>query len=117
MLKEETASVDHIKEELKAIVASRIAKYAVPDHILVSGRLRLVPAAGNAHIKQASLSCLQCCCSGRRKRQENRTGRRDPGRGRASAVVCLHVREALRGSGTAQLACSDDLHPHQTSKH
>uniref|UniRef100_A0A8C9NP23 acetate--CoA ligase n=1 Tax=Serinus canaria TaxID=9135 RepID=A0A8C9NP23_SERCA len=39
VLKEQTARVDHIKEELKAIVASRIAKYAVPDHILVVKRL------------------------------------------------------------------------------
>ncbi|XP_059696766.1 acetyl-coenzyme A synthetase 2-like, mitochondrial isoform X2 [Haemorhous mexicanus] len=39
VLKEQTARVDHIKEELKTIVASRIAKYAVPDHILVVKRL------------------------------------------------------------------------------
>uniref|UniRef100_A0A8D2MJX1 Propionate--CoA ligase n=1 Tax=Zonotrichia albicollis TaxID=44394 RepID=A0A8D2MJX1_ZONAL len=39
VLKEQTAHVDHIKEELKTIVASKIAKYAVPDHILVVKRL------------------------------------------------------------------------------
>ncbi|XP_030124745.4 acetyl-coenzyme A synthetase 2-like, mitochondrial [Taeniopygia guttata] len=39
VLKEQTACVDHIKEELKTIVASKIAKYAVPDHILVVKRL------------------------------------------------------------------------------
>ncbi|NWS30076.1 ACS2L synthetase, partial [Polioptila caerulea] len=39
VLKEQTASADHIKEELKTIVASKIAKYAVPDHILVVKRL------------------------------------------------------------------------------
>ncbi|NXX65925.1 ACS2L synthetase, partial [Spizella passerina] len=39
VLKEQTARVDHIKEELKTIVASKIAKYAVPDHILVVKRL------------------------------------------------------------------------------
>lgn len=39
VLKEQTDNTDRIKEELKTIVASKIAKYAVPDHILVSGRL------------------------------------------------------------------------------
>ncbi|XP_041280041.1 acetyl-coenzyme A synthetase 2-like, mitochondrial isoform X2 [Onychostruthus taczanowskii] len=39
VLREETAHADHIKEELKTIVASKIAKYAVPDHILVVKRL------------------------------------------------------------------------------
>ncbi|NXW61755.1 ACS2L synthetase, partial [Eurystomus gularis] len=39
VLKEQTADIDHIKEELKTMVASRIAKYAVPDHILVVKRL------------------------------------------------------------------------------
>ncbi|KAJ7413905.1 Acetyl-coenzyme A synthetase 2-like, mitochondrial [Willisornis vidua] len=39
VLKEQTAHADHIKEELKTIVASKIAKYAVPDHILVVKRL------------------------------------------------------------------------------
>uniref|UniRef100_A0A803VSY7 acetate--CoA ligase n=1 Tax=Ficedula albicollis TaxID=59894 RepID=A0A803VSY7_FICAL len=39
VLKEQTPRVDHIKEELKTIVASKIAKYAVPDHILVVKRL------------------------------------------------------------------------------
>ncbi|NXG53095.1 ACS2L synthetase, partial [Psilopogon haemacephalus] len=39
VLKEQTAHTDRIKEELKAIVASKIAKYAVPDHILVVKRL------------------------------------------------------------------------------
>ncbi|XP_064565684.1 acetyl-coenzyme A synthetase 2-like, mitochondrial isoform X3 [Zonotrichia leucophrys gambelii] len=39
VLKEQTARVDHIKEELKTIVSSKIAKYAVPDHILVVKRL------------------------------------------------------------------------------
>lgn len=39
VLKEQTAHIDCVKEELKTIVASKIAKYAVPDHILVSGRL------------------------------------------------------------------------------
>ncbi|NXD27236.1 ACS2L synthetase, partial [Spelaeornis formosus] len=39
VLKEQTAHTDHIKEELKTIVASKIAKYAVPDHILVVKRL------------------------------------------------------------------------------
>lgn len=52
VLKEQTAGADHIKEELKTLVASKIAKYAVPDHILVSGRLKLAPATGNGHIKQ-----------------------------------------------------------------
>ncbi|XP_074022207.1 acetyl-coenzyme A synthetase 2-like, mitochondrial isoform X1 [Numenius arquata] len=36
VLKEQTAHTDRVKEELKTIVASKIAKYAVPDHILVS---------------------------------------------------------------------------------
>lgn len=40
VLKEQTAHTDHVKEELKTIVATKIAKYAVPDHILVRGRLR-----------------------------------------------------------------------------
>lgn len=62
VLKEQTACVDRIKEELKTLVASKIAKYAVPDHILVSGRLKLVLATGNGHNKQPSPSCLQCCC-------------------------------------------------------
>ncbi|XP_068025858.1 acetyl-coenzyme A synthetase 2-like, mitochondrial isoform X1 [Melanerpes formicivorus] len=39
VLKEQTADTDRVKEELKAIVASKIAKYAVPDHILVVKRL------------------------------------------------------------------------------
>ncbi|NWQ82375.1 ACS2L synthetase, partial [Columbina picui] len=39
VLKDQTAHTDHIKEELKTIVASKIAKYAVPDHILVVKRL------------------------------------------------------------------------------
>ncbi|NXW43162.1 ACS2L synthetase, partial [Nyctiprogne leucopyga] len=39
VLKEQTAHVDRVKEELKTIVASKIAKYAVPDHILVVKRL------------------------------------------------------------------------------
>ncbi|NXJ69807.1 ACS2L synthetase, partial [Rostratula benghalensis] len=39
VLKEQTAHTDRVKEELKAIVASKIAKYAVPDHILVVKRL------------------------------------------------------------------------------
>ncbi|NXE07506.1 ACS2L synthetase, partial [Lophotis ruficrista] len=39
VLKEQTAHTDRIKEELKAIVASKIAKYAVPDHIMVVKRL------------------------------------------------------------------------------
>ncbi|XP_071438054.1 acetyl-coenzyme A synthetase 2-like, mitochondrial isoform X3 [Pithys albifrons albifrons] len=39
VLKEQTAYTDHVKEELKTIVASKIAKYAVPDHILVVKRL------------------------------------------------------------------------------
>lgn len=72
----------------------------------------MVPAAGNGCITQPS--CPACrikrqelSCSGRIKRQENRTGRRDAGRERAAAVVCLHVRGALRGRDTAQLACSE----------
>lgn len=37
VLKEDTAVTEQaIKEDLKAIVATKIAKYAVPDHILVS---------------------------------------------------------------------------------
>ncbi|XP_050749079.1 acetyl-coenzyme A synthetase 2-like, mitochondrial [Gymnogyps californianus] len=39
VLKEQAAHVDRVKEELKTIVASKIAKYAVPDHILVVKRL------------------------------------------------------------------------------
>lgn len=39
VLREQAADIDHVKEELKTIVATKIAKYAVPDHILVSGRL------------------------------------------------------------------------------
>uniref|UniRef100_A0A8B9F1A5 Acetyl-coenzyme A synthetase n=1 Tax=Amazona collaria TaxID=241587 RepID=A0A8B9F1A5_9PSIT len=39
VLKEQTDNTDRIKEELKTIVASKIAKYAVPDHILVVKRL------------------------------------------------------------------------------
>ncbi|NWX01459.1 ACS2L synthetase, partial [Caloenas nicobarica] len=39
VLKEQTAHTDRVKEELKTIVASKIAKYAVPDHILVVKRL------------------------------------------------------------------------------
>ncbi|NXX48213.1 ACS2L synthetase, partial [Tricholaema leucomelas] len=39
VLKEPTAHADRVREELKAIVASKIAKYAVPDHILVVKRL------------------------------------------------------------------------------
>ncbi|KFW75585.1 hypothetical protein N305_14174, partial [Manacus vitellinus] len=39
VLKEQVAHVDRVKEELKTIVASKIAKYAVPDHILVVKRL------------------------------------------------------------------------------
>ncbi|NXW81519.1 ACS2L synthetase, partial [Alopecoenas beccarii] len=39
VLKEQTTHIDRVKEELKTIVASKIAKYAVPDHILVVKRL------------------------------------------------------------------------------
>ncbi|XP_009068553.1 PREDICTED: acetyl-coenzyme A synthetase 2-like, mitochondrial, partial [Acanthisitta chloris] len=39
VLKDQTAPIDRVKEELKTIVASKIAKYAVPDHILVVKRL------------------------------------------------------------------------------
>ncbi|XP_010576160.1 PREDICTED: acetyl-coenzyme A synthetase 2-like, mitochondrial [Haliaeetus leucocephalus] len=39
VLKEQTAHIDRVKEELRTIVASKIAKYAVPDHILVVKRL------------------------------------------------------------------------------
>ncbi|XP_042645540.1 acetyl-coenzyme A synthetase 2-like, mitochondrial [Tyto alba] len=39
VVKEQTAHIDRVKEELKTIVASKIAKYAVPDHILVVKRL------------------------------------------------------------------------------
>ncbi|XP_025897514.1 acetyl-coenzyme A synthetase 2-like, mitochondrial, partial [Nothoprocta perdicaria] len=39
VVKEETTHKDRVKEELKTIVASKIAKYAVPDHILVVKRL------------------------------------------------------------------------------
>uniref|UniRef100_A0A8C3M6H2 acetate--CoA ligase n=1 Tax=Chrysolophus pictus TaxID=9089 RepID=A0A8C3M6H2_CHRPC len=39
VLKEQTTCIDHVKEELKTIVATKIAKYAVPDHILVVKRL------------------------------------------------------------------------------
>uniref|UniRef100_A0A8B9PVN1 acetate--CoA ligase n=1 Tax=Apteryx owenii TaxID=8824 RepID=A0A8B9PVN1_APTOW len=39
VVKEETAHKDRVKEELKTIVATKIAKYAVPDHILVVKRL------------------------------------------------------------------------------
>ncbi|NWI63742.1 ACS2L synthetase, partial [Todus mexicanus] len=39
VLKEQTVHTDRVKEELKTIVASKIAKYAVPDHILVVKRL------------------------------------------------------------------------------
>ncbi|NXL83573.1 ACS2L synthetase, partial [Alectura lathami] len=39
VLKEQAAHTDHVKEELKTIVATKIAKYAVPDHILVVKRL------------------------------------------------------------------------------
>ncbi|XP_051470914.1 acetyl-coenzyme A synthetase 2-like, mitochondrial isoform X2 [Apus apus] len=39
VLKEQTAHTDHVKEELKTMVASKIAKYAVPDHIVVVKRL------------------------------------------------------------------------------
>ncbi|KAM8809601.1 acetyl-coenzyme A synthetase 2-like, mitochondrial [Eudromia elegans] len=39
VIKEGTTHKDRIKEELKTIVASKIAKYAVPDHILVVKRL------------------------------------------------------------------------------
>lgn len=36
VLKEDTAHTERVKEELRSIVASKIAKYAVPDHVLVS---------------------------------------------------------------------------------
>uniref|UniRef100_A0A8C8BL02 Acetyl-coenzyme A synthetase n=1 Tax=Otus sunia TaxID=257818 RepID=A0A8C8BL02_9STRI len=39
VLKDQAAHIDRVKEELKTIVASKIAKYAVPDHILVVKRL------------------------------------------------------------------------------
>ncbi|KFU95201.1 hypothetical protein M959_14127, partial [Chaetura pelagica] len=39
VLKEQAAHTDRVKEELKTMVASKIAKYAVPDHILVVKRL------------------------------------------------------------------------------
>uniref|UniRef100_A0A8D0H8L3 Acetyl-coenzyme A synthetase n=1 Tax=Sphenodon punctatus TaxID=8508 RepID=A0A8D0H8L3_SPHPU len=39
VLKDDTAQPQHIEEELKSIVASKIAKYAVPDHILIVKRL------------------------------------------------------------------------------
>ncbi|KAJ7396708.1 acyl-CoA synthetase short-chain family member 1 [Pitangus sulphuratus] len=39
VLKEQAAHADRVREELKTIVASKIAKYAVPDHILMVKRL------------------------------------------------------------------------------
>ncbi|KAI6071468.1 Acetyl-coenzyme A synthetase 2-like, mitochondrial [Aix galericulata] len=39
VLRDQAADIDHVKEELKTIVATKIAKYAVPDHILVVKRL------------------------------------------------------------------------------
>lgn len=40
VLKEDTAVTEQaIKEDLKAIVATKIAKYAIPDHILMVKRL------------------------------------------------------------------------------
>uniref|UniRef100_K7F6A6 Acetyl-coenzyme A synthetase n=1 Tax=Pelodiscus sinensis TaxID=13735 RepID=K7F6A6_PELSI len=39
VLKEDTVQTENVKEELKSIVASKIAKYAVPDHVLVVKRL------------------------------------------------------------------------------
>ncbi|XP_059576246.1 acetyl-coenzyme A synthetase 2-like, mitochondrial [Alligator mississippiensis] len=39
VLKDDTVQTEHVKQELKAIVASKIAKYAVPDHVLVVKRL------------------------------------------------------------------------------
>uniref|UniRef100_A0A8C8VPA1 acetate--CoA ligase n=1 Tax=Pelusios castaneus TaxID=367368 RepID=A0A8C8VPA1_9SAUR len=39
VLKEDVAHTKDVKEELRSIVASKIAKYAVPDHILVVKRL------------------------------------------------------------------------------
>ncbi|XP_064915142.1 acetyl-coenzyme A synthetase 2-like, mitochondrial isoform X4 [Columba livia] len=42
VLKEQTAHIDRVKEELKTIVASKIAKYAVPDHILSFTSLQVV---------------------------------------------------------------------------
>uniref|UniRef100_A0A8C4VME9 Propionate--CoA ligase n=1 Tax=Gopherus evgoodei TaxID=1825980 RepID=A0A8C4VME9_9SAUR len=39
VLKEDTAHTERVKEELRSIVASKIAKYAVPDHVLVVKRL------------------------------------------------------------------------------
>ncbi|CAM4541128.1 acetyl-coenzyme A synthetase 2-like, mitochondrial isoform X2 [Lepidochelys kempii] len=39
VLKEDTAHIECVKEELRSIVASKIAKYAVPDHVLVVKRL------------------------------------------------------------------------------
>uniref|UniRef100_A0A8B9M6Y3 Acetyl-coenzyme A synthetase n=1 Tax=Accipiter nisus TaxID=211598 RepID=A0A8B9M6Y3_9AVES len=48
VLKEQTAHIDRVKEELRTIVASKIAKYAVPDHILVTStpNLKELPEPG-----------------------------------------------------------------------
>lgn len=37
MLKDNTGDTDAVVKELKSAVATKIAKYAVPDQILVSG--------------------------------------------------------------------------------
>lgn len=38
VLKDEAHDADMVVNELKSVVATKIAKYAVPDQILVSGR-------------------------------------------------------------------------------
>ncbi|XP_063247823.1 acetyl-coenzyme A synthetase 2-like, mitochondrial isoform X4 [Prinia subflava] len=53
VLKEQTACADHIKEELRTIVASKIAKYAVPEHILVPSAAALWTQRGAAALPPA----------------------------------------------------------------
>mgnify|MGYP006996402214 CR=1 FL=1 len=38
MLKDDVGDVDVVVKELRSVVADKIAKYAVPDQVLVSGR-------------------------------------------------------------------------------
>lgn len=38
MLKDDVGDVDVVVKELRLVVADKIAKYAVPDQVLVSGR-------------------------------------------------------------------------------
>ncbi|XP_075003496.1 acetyl-coenzyme A synthetase 2-like, mitochondrial isoform X2 [Calonectris borealis] len=78
VLKEQTAHIDRVKEELKTIVASKIAKYAVPDHILLFSLTLGALMNSRLCFKLAHLSAAPFCVFGESAQSCPLAGPQDP---------------------------------------